>query len=96
MTKMPSKEKAMQIIFEFEHLIIGVLNNVKKGMKKNAKLAFSSPLIKSQEGRISCNINRICEETGLGIYNLSDVNFPIREFRPDQIVGRNIFVLEVV
>ena len=65
-------------------------------MKKNAKLAFSSPLIKSQEGRISCNINRICEETGLGIYNLSDVNFPIREFRPDQIVGRNIFVLEVV
>ena len=75
--------------------MIAVLNNVKKGMPRGSKIAFSSPLIKSQSGRISCDIERICIETALMLYNLkgSDVKFPIREYRPDQIVGREIFVL---
>jgi len=95
MTKNPQREKAQQIILEFERLMIEVLNNVKKGMKRGIKIAFSAPLIKSQSGRVSCNIERICEETGFSVYNLKDITFPIREFRPDQIVGRDIFVLAV-
>lgn len=95
MLKHPNKDKAEQIIYEFENLMIDVLNNVKRGMKKGAKIAFSSPLVKSQKGRISANIERICDETGLRVYSLknSNISFPIREFRPDQIVGRDIFVL---
>ena len=95
MTRNPQREKAQQIILEFERLMIEVLNNVKKGLKREMKIAFSAPLIKSQSGRISCNIERICEETGFSVYNLKDISFPIREFRPDQIVGRDIFVLNV-
>lgn len=95
MLKHPNKDKAEQIIYEFENLMIDVLNNVKMGMKKGAKIAFSSPLIKSQKGRISANMERVCDETGLRVYSLksSNISFPIREFRPDQIVGRDIFVL---
>ena len=97
MTKMPSKGRAEQIIYEFENLMIDMLNNVKKGLSANAKIAFSSPLIRSQSGRISCNVERICEDTGLGVYTLkgANVSFPIREFRPDQIFGREMFVLSV-
>ena len=97
MTKIPSRDRAEKTIFEFENLIIGVLNNVKKGLKKNSKIAFSSPLIKSQGGRVSCDMLRICEETRLKIHTLkgSGISFPIREFRPDQIFGREIVVLTV-
>ena len=97
MIKMPSKEKAEQAIREFENLMIEVLNNVKKGLSNGAKIAFSAPLIKSRSGRVSCNIKKICESTGLKVYSLkgADASFPIREFRPDQIVGREIFVLAV-
>ncbi len=97
MTRIPSKERALQIISGFEQLMINVLNNLKKGLKKEVKVAFTSPLIKSQNGKISCKINRICEGTGLRVYQIknSDIAFPIREFRPDQIVGRDIFVLVV-
>ena len=95
MTKNPQREKAQQIILGFEHLMIEVLNNVKKGMKRGIKIAFSAPLIKSQSGRISCDAERICEETGFSVYTLNDITFPIREFRPNQIVGRDIFVLVV-
>ena len=83
MTRYPQREKAHQIISEFENLMIDVLNNVKKGMKRGIKIAFSAPLIKSQSGRVSCNIERICEETGFSVYNLKDITFPIREFRAD-------------
>ncbi len=97
MKKMPSRQKAEQVVNDFESLMIDTINNVGKGLPKGAKIAFSSPLIKSQSGRISCDIENICEKTGLKVYLLksSDVSFPIREFRPDQIVGREIAVLVV-
>ena len=95
MTKFPQREKAQQIVMNFESLLINVLNNIKKGMKRGSKIAFSAPLIKSQSGRVSCRIEKICEETGFSVYTLKDITFPIREFRPDQIVGRDIFVLVV-
>jgi tRNA G10 N-methylase Trm11 len=95
MTRNPTREKAQQIINTFENLMIEVLNNVKKGLKRDSKVAFSAPLIKSQSGRISCNVESICENTGFSVYSLGDITFPIREFRPDQIVGRDIFVLSV-
>jgi tRNA G10 N-methylase Trm11 len=93
--KVPTREKAEEMIFEFENLMIDVLNNIKKSLKKGGKIAFTAPLIKSQKGKVSCNIDEICDNTGLMVYELknSGIQFPIREFREDQIVGRDIFVL---
>lgn len=89
------REKANGIITEFENLMIDVLNNVKKGMKKGVKIAFTSPLIKTQKGRVGCNIENICEKTGLKVYeiNNSHTKFPIQEYREEQILGREVFVL---
>jgi tRNA G10 N-methylase Trm11 len=93
--RVPTREKAEEMIFEFENLMIDVLNNIKKSLKKGGKIAFTAPLIKSQKGKVSCNIEEICDNTGLFVYKLknSGIEFPIREFREDQIVGRDIFVL---
>ncbi len=95
MTKLPQREKAMQMISDFERLMIDVLNNVKQSMKKGSRIAFTSPLIKSQKGKVSCNIENITDKTGLRLADMSKqgISFPIQEFRRDQIVGRDIFVL---
>ncbi len=97
MTKIPQKEKALQIISEFETLLIDVLNNLKKFMKRGSKIAFTSPLIKSQKGKVSCNIGNICERTGLSLHKISNsgIVFPIQEFREEQIFGRDVFVLVI-
>jgi tRNA G10 N-methylase Trm11 len=95
MKNIPQREKAKQIIYEFENLMIDVINNIMKEMKKGAKMAFTAPLLKTQSGRVSCNIGRICDNTGLRIYEIKDscIEFPIQEYREDSIVGRDIFVL---
>ncbi|MCU0642487.1 MAG: hypothetical protein MUF61_02825 [archaeon] len=93
--KIPSPERAQEMLAKFEDLMIDVINNLKKGLETKGKIAFTAPLIKTQRGRISCDFGRICEKTGMRIYKLSglDSAFPIREFREDQIVGRDIMVL---
>ena len=91
--KVPEKEKARKIIGDFERLIIGVLRNMKKSIKKGGRIAFTAPSIKARGGIVSCNITRICKEAGLRIYNIPGVNFPIREYRKEQVIGREIFLL---
>lgn len=97
MKSIPTKEQAEQISMEFEDLMIDVLNNLKKSLKKGAKIAFTSPLIKTQKGRIGCDIANISENAGLKISKIKGINieFPIGEFREEQIVGRGISVLEL-
>ena len=75
--------------------MILVLNNLKRYIKKQGKIVFTSPLIKFQDGRQGISIQRISTDTNLKIYNLENIRFPIREFREGQIVGREIFVLNV-
>ena len=90
--KMPNKEKVSEIIIEFEKLIIAVINNLKKNV--SGKIVFTAPFISTIKGRVSCNINNILNKTGLKLANIQGINFPIEEFRKNQIVGREIFVLE--
>lgn len=92
--KIPSREQAVLMVRRFEYLIIGVLNHLKRFLKRDAKIAFTLPLIKVQNARIGCDIRRICKLAGLKVYNLHGVKFPIQEFRDEQIVGREICVLE--
>ena len=69
---------------------------IKKFLKPNGKIAFTAPRIKTRQGTVSCDIKKICEKTGLRIFSLKNcpVPFPIIEARPDQIVEREIFILE--
>lgn len=84
--KVPTKEKAEEILKNFENLMIKVLNNLKK--KISGKIVFSSPLVKIGKKRIGCDIEKISEMTKLNILQNG-----IDEFRENQIVGRRIFVL---
>ena len=89
--KVPTNHEATKTLNEFENLIIRVINNFKSSLLPGAKIVFSSPLIKSHSAkRMSCNFERISEETRLRIAE----NFPIEDFRENQIVGRQIVVME--
>ncbi|MBU3907152.1 MAG: methyltransferase domain-containing protein [Nanoarchaeota archaeon] len=93
--KIPEKQEAVSIAVKFENLIIDVLNNVKKQMKAGGKIAFTSPYIKTRGGTIACNIEEILKKTGLKLHNFKnmEIKFPIRDFRENQIVGREFYVL---
>lgn len=86
--KIPSPEKAEQIILGFENLMINVIKNLKKNV--NGKIVFTSPLIKTRLKKISPNFEKISSRVGMKIAK----GFPIDEFREDSIVGRSIMVFE--
>ena len=90
--KVPTREKANEILREFEKLIIFVINNLKKNV--SGKIVFTAPFIKTIKERVSCNIENILKNTGLKIIKINNIGFPIEEFRKGQIIGREIFVLE--
>ncbi len=94
--KIPSKKQAIQMQFRFENLMIEVLNNTKNSLVSNAKIAFTAPYINTGKSRFGCSIQKICNSTGLQIHALKTQKskFPVCDFRPNQIVGREIFVLE--
>lgn len=85
--KIPTVEKAKEIIRGYENLMIKVLKNLKKNTK--GKIVFTAPLIETIKGKISPDFERIANATRLRI-----VLGPIQEFREKSIVGRNILVLE--
>ncbi|MCX8158858.1 MAG: DNA methyltransferase [Candidatus Pacearchaeota archaeon] len=95
LTKIPNEERAKQIIDRFEKLIISVLKNLKNKLRNKGKIVFSAPLIKIQKGRVGCNVGKIERETGLKLYAIENscIKFPIKEFREEQIVGREIYVV---
>ena len=86
--KVPTEEKAREILKEFEALVISVLNNLKGNVK--GKIVLTAPIIQifKKDKRISCNAERIQKATGLKF-----LQKPIQEFREGQIVGREIFVM---
>jgi len=90
--KVPTKEEAQETMRAFENLMISVIRNFRE--KLTGKIVFTSPLIQLHQKRLSCDINRILEETGYKLAELDGISFPIPEYRESQIVGRNIFVLE--
>jgi tRNA G10 N-methylase Trm11 len=85
--KTPTKLEAEQMIKRYEGIMLSVLGNMKKYVEK--KFVFTSPLIRIGKERIGCNFSKLCSYTGLKIKT-----GPIPEFRGNQIVGREIVVLE--
>ncbi len=86
--KIPSEEKAQELIKKFEKLIIRVLRNLKRNV--HGRIAFTLPLIKTRKKNIACDFDYISSIVGLKIVK----GFPINEFRSTSIVGRSILVLE--
>jgi len=85
--KIPTIEKAKELIRGYENLMIKVLKNLKKNV--SGKIVFTAPLVETMKGKISPDFDRIAKSTGLKI-----VLGPIQEFREKSIVGRNILVME--
>ena len=86
--RMPSEEKAKEIIRNYESLMVKVLRNLKKNVK--GRIVFTAPLIQTEKKKISCNFDSIRLQAGLRIVR----GFPINEFRENSIVGRTIVVME--
>lgn len=84
--KVPNPEKVKKILLEYEILMNSVLRNLKKHVK--GKIVFTAPYVKTNKKRVSCNIEKLVDQTGLIVKSKFD------EFREGQIVGRQIFVLE--
>ncbi|MDD5012446.1 MAG: DNA methyltransferase [Candidatus Nanoarchaeia archaeon] len=85
--KIPTTEKAKELVRKYENLMIRVLKNLKKNVR--GKIVFTAPLVETMKGKISPDFHRIANATGLKI-----VLGPIQEFREKSIVGRNILVVE--
>jgi len=96
MKRVPNRKEAEVFLRNFESLMVGVLNNMNKCLKNDGKIAFTAPLVSIGRERVGCRIESICAATGLKISELKNVEikFPIKDFRKDQIVGREFFVLE--
>jgi len=91
--KTPNKKQASLMIIKFENLMIDVLNNIKKYIKKNGKIAFTAPVIKTGQGNVVSDIDKICKKTDLKLHIMKNIEFPIKEFREGQVVGREFYVL---
>jgi tRNA G10 N-methylase Trm11 len=87
--KKPGNTEAINIIRGFEAEIIGILRRLKNVKQKDVKVAITFPFIREY----SVNIDRVCKETGLRLSGLS-VQWPLKEFREDQFISRDIYVLE--
>ncbi len=84
--KMPNRQKAVEIAERFENLMISVINNLKKSI--SGRIVFTMPYMKTNNGRVSCDAEKIAEMTGKELV----LNLP--EYRENQIVGRSVVVLE--
>ena len=98
LTKPQTVERAYKITKEFENMIIQVIKNLKNQI--SGRVVFTSPYIKTiknireQNNRIGINVEEIVNKTGLRLASFGDIKTPIEEFRENQIMGRQIFVLE--
>ncbi len=86
--KIPTKEKAEEMITRYEKIMVSVLNNMKKYV--SGRFVFTSPYIRIGKKRIGANFENLSSETKLKLVK----GFPIPEFRENQIVGREIVVFE--
>ncbi|MCW8966599.1 MAG: methyltransferase domain-containing protein [Candidatus Pacearchaeota archaeon] len=90
--KIPTKQKAQQMLTNYENLMIKILNNLKKFISK--RIIFTAPFIRIGKKRLGCNIQNILDQTNLKLAKINNLKTPFQEFRKNQIVGREIFILE--
>jgi len=85
-----NNRESEQYVIMFEDLVIPVLSRMKQLKTRNAKVVLTMPFIRNT----SVSVSRICQQTGLKVYDLPGVTMPIKEFRERQFIGREIVILE--
>lgn len=90
--KIPTKDKAKKMLEDYENLMVKVIKNLSNLVL--GRIVFTAPFIRIGKKRLGCDMNKILERTELKIAKGKNIEFPIAEFRHNQIVGRQIFVLE--
>jgi tRNA G10 N-methylase Trm11 len=89
--KIPTNEKAKEMVERYEVIMANVLNNIKKYVSEKGRIVFTSPYIRvMSKKRIGVDFEAFSEKVGLKMVE----GFPIDEFRSGQIVGRQIVVFE--
>ena len=86
----PSDKKAQEILKGFETLFVAVLKRIREIKKPGAKIAATMPFIRKH----SVDLAKICEKTGLKLSKLEGVEFPIKEYRDEQFIGREVVIFE--
>jgi len=87
--KSPTKEKAEEILERYDYIVSRVLGNLRGRIR--GRMVITAPYIKLHDKkRIGPSLGRIQAQAGLRLHK----NFPIPEFRENQIVGRQILVFE--
>ena len=84
--KTPTEKSAKETLEKFENLMNKILKNFNKNL--NGRIVFTSPCIRVGKKRIGCDIEKIISSVPYKVIN------KIPEYRKNQIVGREIFVLE--
>jgi len=87
--KLMDKE-ANQYVQNFLRMIIPILKTIKQLKTKEARIVLTMPYIR----QFSVNFEEICKYTGLKVANIEGIEMPIKEFRDDQYVSRDIIVFE--
>ncbi|MFZ5955338.1 MAG: hypothetical protein ACOYT4_02835 [Nanoarchaeota archaeon] len=87
--KRPDNAKAKFLIESFEGQIIPVLKNLARIKKPGARIAMTLPFIRE----FSVNLKNVEKQTGLRIYKQNELMLPIKEFREDQFISREIIIL---
>jgi tRNA G10 N-methylase Trm11 len=84
-----SDSMAREYISKFEKNIIPILRNL-KNLKKSSdsRMVLTFPVVRE----VHVDIDLICNKTGLRLFEYKDIEFPIKEYRKDQFVSRDIVV----
>ena len=88
-TYTPKDTEARKMISKAKQIYITTLNELKKILKNEGRVALSLPVMKARESMVHLNIEEICIETGLRL-----VAGPFPESREGQRVERELVILE--
>jgi tRNA G10 N-methylase Trm11 len=80
---------AKRFISEFEHLIVPILRRIKEIKSPKAKIVLTMPSVRN----VSVDLEKLCDATGLMVYQIPEIEMPIKEFREEQYVARDIVIL---
>lgn len=86
--KMPTVTQAKKTLRHFEELMIAVIRGA--GAKVSGNIVFSAPYIKTIKGRKGAQFDVIAQAVGRKVRE----GFPLADYRKNQLVGREIVVLE--
>ncbi len=91
--KMPSKEEVKVVIRTLENLYLDFFLGLRQVMKKNGKVAIVLPRLKSKNGQMEVDINKIIGQTGFRLF-VADKRVKLPIVSKGRFLDRLIYVFE--